>query len=556
MAPPVTLHTDAGGHPLPAEASGPKTRSPLRPLVLECELAHYPDKAFVKQLISNLVHGCAVGYNGPQFAANAKHLSSALQHPSIINESLKKEIEAGRILGPFTDPPLPNLRCSGLGAIPKQDGGWRIIYHLSAPPGSSINDFIDPNSYSLSYCSVDEAYTIINKLGTGALLSKIDLKNAFRLIPVRQADWNLLGIHWKDKYYIDTCLPFELRSAPFLFNQLADAIHWILHQQYGVHHLLHYLDDFLTAGPPNSNTCQHNLAHMLSLCNRIGAPIKTEKVEGPTTCITFLGIVLDTITMEASISSERKSSLLSAIRAFSTSKKCTKRELLSIIGKLSFACKVVPAGRIFLRRLIDLSCSVSKLHHHIRITNEARLDLLWWSDFLPSWSGTSMILESQWTLSSAMQLFTDTSGSRGWGAFWSNHWLQSEWSLEQAAQDIVWKELYAIVSAVNTWGHLWSRRKILFHCDNSTVVSIWQKGSTHCKEIMTLVRLLYFCAARYNIHIMITHIAGINNNITDAISRFQMERFRTLAPAAHLQPDLIRALPTLSSVISGINASH
>ena len=80
---------------------------------------------------------------------------------------------------------------------------------------------------------------------------------------------------------IDTCLPFGLRSAPFLFNQLADAIHWILHQQYGVRHLLHYLDDFLTAGPPNSNACHQNLSYMLSLCNRIGTPIKTEKVEGP-----------------------------------------------------------------------------------------------------------------------------------------------------------------------------------------------------------------------------------------------------------------------------------
>ena len=58
---------------------------------------------------------------------------------------------------------------------------------------------------------------------------------------------------------------------------------------------------------------------------------------------------------------------------------------------------------------------------------------------------------------------------------------------------------------------------------------------------MCLVRLLYFCAACYNIHIMITHIA-------DAISRFQMECFRTLAPAAYLQPDPIWALPTLSSV--------
>ena len=72
---------------------------------------------------------------------------------------------------------------------------------------------------------------------------------------------------------------------------------------------------------------------------------------------------------------------------------------------------------------------------------------------------------------------------------------------------------------------------------------------------MALVRLLYFCATHHNIHIMITHIAGINNNIADAISRFQMERFRTLAPAANLQPDPIRALPTLTSANCRTNAS-
>ena len=59
-------------------------------------------------------------------------------------------------------------------------------------------------------------------------MAKIDLKDAFRLIPVRPKDWNLLGIHWKKQYYIDTCLPFGLRSAPLLFNQLSTAIHWIL----------------------------------------------------------------------------------------------------------------------------------------------------------------------------------------------------------------------------------------------------------------------------------------------------------------------------------------
>jgi len=85
-----------------------------------------------------------------------------------------------------------------------------IIYHLSAPTNNSINDFIDPEHYSLSYCTIDDAYEILNKLGPGALMSKIDLKNAFRLIPVREEDWNLLGICWRDAFYIDTCLPFGL----------------------------------------------------------------------------------------------------------------------------------------------------------------------------------------------------------------------------------------------------------------------------------------------------------------------------------------------------------
>ena len=226
MAPQTTLPTNAmGSPPHLTEVSRPGSRTPLQPLVIKWELVKHHDKAFVEQLIKDLVHGCSIGYHGPQFPATAKHLSSALQHTSIIDESLKKETETGCILGPFDSPPLPNLWCSGLGAIPKHDGGWRIIYHLSAPTGSSINDFFDANTYTLTYCTVDDAYTIINKLGLGALLSKIDLKNAFRLMPVRQEDWNLLGIHWKSKYYIDTCLPFGLRSAPFLFNRLADAIH-------------------------------------------------------------------------------------------------------------------------------------------------------------------------------------------------------------------------------------------------------------------------------------------------------------------------------------------
>ena len=315
--------------------------------------------------------------------------------------------------------------------VPKQDGGWRTIYHLSAPLGKSINDFINPDTYTLTYCSVDDAFAIVNLLGPGTLLSKIDLKNAFRLIPVRQADWNLLGICWQGKYYIDTCLPFGWRSAPYIFNRLATAIHWILQNNYNVQFILHYLDDFLTAGREE-------------------------------------------------------------LQSFSTRKKCTKRQLLSLIGKLSFACKVVPAGRIFLHRLIDLSMTVKCPHHRIRISQEAQRDIICWQDFLPTWSGSSLILNTHWTISPSMNLYTDASGSEGWGAFWSGRWLQSHWSPAQLVKPILWKELFAIVNAVNTWGQQWAKQKILFHCDNEAVVEIWCKGSTRDPETMALVRLLYF----------------------------------------------------------------
>ena len=99
--------------------------------------------------------------------------------------------------------------------------------------------------------------------------------------------------------------------------------------------------------------------------------------------------------------------------------KCTKCELLSLIRKLTFSCKILPASRIFLHRLIDLTTTVKHLCHHIRITTNVRLDMRWWLDFLPSWSGKTLILESYWTPSTMMQLSTDVSGTISWGAYWS-----------------------------------------------------------------------------------------------------------------------------------------
>ena len=155
---------------------------------------------------------------------------------------------------------LQRTYISRFGVIPKshQPDKWRLIVDLSHPTGKSVNDGIPKSLCSMSYITTDHAISTILALGRGTLLAKIDVKSAFRLIPVNPSDRHLLAMKWRDNIYVDTCLPFGLRSAPKLFNIMADLLAWILEQQ-GVSTLMHYLDDFLTMGHPHTPECQHNL---------------------------------------------------------------------------------------------------------------------------------------------------------------------------------------------------------------------------------------------------------------------------------------------------------
>ena len=102
------------------------------------ELSDHPDAAWVKRLLHGIEHGVNLGYHGPRCHRIAKNLTSAFQHPHIIDKEIQKEVDLGRILGPYTSPPIPSLQCSGVGVVSKKSGGWRMIMHLSAPPDRSI----------------------------------------------------------------------------------------------------------------------------------------------------------------------------------------------------------------------------------------------------------------------------------------------------------------------------------------------------------------------------------------------------------------------------------
>ena len=267
----------------------------------------------------------------------------------------------------------------------------------------------------------------------------------------------------------------------------------------------------------------------------LGVQVKPEKHTSPTTGITFLGIEQDTVAQIARVPQDKLSPLFADLHKFHSRHKCTKQELLSLIGRLSFAAKVIPAGRMFLRRLIEASTTVTSLHYHLHITKPIRADLDWWLTFASQWNGKAFFLDHDWTPSPAFQLFTDAS-QLGYGCYWRGHWLYGPWSRQQAARDIQWKELFAILVAATTWASHWRRKRLLVHCDNQTVVDICRTGTLKNTDLMRLICTLFFMAARHNFTLLINHIPGVDNSVADALSRLQFHRFCQLAPEADSEP--------------------
>ena len=400
-----------------------QVQTPLKAQAWERALASHPDRAFARYLLRGMREGFRIGFNRTsRLHASSRNMLSAREHPEAVYAYLSKERAAGRLLGPFTAADrvtLPPLHVNRFGVIPKghNTGRWRLITDLSHPPDVSVNDGIDPELCSLSYISVDHVARVAASYPRGALLAKVDIESAYRLVPVHPLDRPLLAMEWDGHIYLDPMLPFGLRSAPKVFNALADGLEWYLHTQ-GIRHIFHYLDDFVIVAPPQSQECATALSILTRVCADLGVPLAEHKRDGPTTCLTFLGIEVDTAASQLRLPQDKLSRLTSLLEEWGDRKVCERRELESLIGTLHHACKVVRSGRSFLRRMIDLLKGTKHRHpcrpHPIRLNKAFRSDLAWWRAFVRRWNGISFLPPPP-TLP-RLHMASDASGS--WGVVW------------------------------------------------------------------------------------------------------------------------------------------
>ena len=514
-------------------------------------MKEHPDQTFVSYLCNGLSDGFDTLVPSVTLPnKECKNLLSARRNPSDVQDLIEKECSKGYLYGPFDKPPFDNFRVSPLGlAIGKYSGKKRLIVDLSSPHDdpfhSSINGLIDKDSCSLTYVKLDDAIKAIQHCGQGALLCKMDIADAFKQLPIKSSQWPLFCVKWNHMYYVYVRLVFGCRSSPKIFDTLSQAISWIASHNYGIETIFHLLDDFLTVDKSDLCTGLRTKALLDLIFAILKVPLSHHKCIGPSCCLEYLGIILDSERMEARLPLNKVQRIIKFIEELLAKPACTKLELLQLLGHFNFASRVIIPGRTFVSYLIHLSTTVKELWNQVRLDKSCRDDLKMWLRFLQGWNGVSLFYDSMFTCASDMTLYTDAS-LLGFGGVFKNRWFYSFWPMKIPSVDgedlsMAFRELYPIVVAAVLWGKEWTCRRIMFMCDNSATVCILHKGRSKCLAIMKLMRTLTWTAAVNNFSFSAQHLPSKENAIADSLSRLLLQTFLKLHPTANKEPDVCPA---------------
>ena len=406
---------------------------------------------------------------------------------------------------------------SALGAIPKPDSpDVRLIHDCSRPQGRALNDYMSTRSFKFQ--TLDDA---IQLLRPNYFMAKIDLRHAYRSVPIHPSNFPATGLHWHFDgdddvtYFYDTRLPFGAKSSPEIFHRLTQSVRRMMSRR-GFNSVVVYLDDFLVIAPTRE-ACQLAFTTLLQLLQDLGFSISWHKVLGPTQNLVFLGVELDTKQCTMSLPSSKLQDLHQLTSSFLTKRRATKTQLQQLAGKLNWACRVVYGGRTFLRRILDMMNSLSSPTAKARLSTDFYEDIKWWNSFLQVFNGQRPFLSRQ----PITDVDTDACQLAA-GAYYRGDWLYHHFRLDSppcAGLHINHKEVLAQVFAAFRWGHLWKNHHVIIHCDNVAAVHIINKGTTAHPLVMFFLRQLFWLSVIHNFRFTAVHIKGDLNTIADSVSR-------------------------------------
>ena len=217
-----------------------------------------------------------------------------------------------------------------------------------------MNDGIPRNTYldtdfSLYLPGIDRLREFIIAKGKGCLIYKKDLKRAYRQFPIDPKDYKYLGFQWDGQIYFDIRCPFGLRSSALICQRSTKAVIYTFTNEGFTADV--YLDDFYGAEQPH--IAQKAFTRLGQLFDELGLQASPEKDCKPSTEMVCLGILPNTESMTFSIPKDRIQELRDELQLWLSMSHFKKRQLQSLLGKLSFVAACVKPGRIFMSRLLN-----------------------------------------------------------------------------------------------------------------------------------------------------------------------------------------------------------
>ena len=509
-------------------------------------LHRYPGAQFVNRLCDGIDWGRSFSFTGdrtkPVFCHNR---FKALIYHKELDTKIEQEREQGFRFGPFrcpegTPPPLFNLKCHPRSAaIKKFSHKIRLVVDMSSPyDGTSVNA-VCPD-IELHYVKLDNAASVLKKLGQGTLLLKFDVTAAYKQIRLIIDDWCLQGEMYKRNgvtcFDISTAANFGAKSSGFLWEEYGSALEFVLRWSVPMDAIMRYVDDYLVMIRPHAHlTSTERLTvaqtQIITMAKRLGVTL--DKFDSGT-CLEFLGITIDTDAMCFRVPQQKKTHILAELAQWSTKSSCRKRELDSLIGYLQFITRVIPWGRAFLGRCIRISCSKTHPNHHIRLNNEFRLDVKWWQSVLPTWSGISFFYDDDWLEPPEFEVDASLLGH---GCYNFPHYYSEPWSpseLAEAARDrresMPFLELLAIAKACATFCHDWSGKRVLCRSDCEPASFALTNKYSRVPQMQRLIRVIGVLALHSNFDIRVKHITTLHNIRADPLSRLDIPSFAQVEP--------------------------
>ena len=483
-----------------------------------------------------------------------------------VEQTLQEEIAEGNYV---ITPNRPTI-VSALSAVPKVGSQeLRLIHDCSMPVGRGVNSYV-PSLDKFHFQTIDDAVKLVD---TEYYLAKIDLRHAYRSVPIHPSNYPATGLKWtfsgdnSPTYLYDTRLCFGGRRSPGIFHRLTQSVKRMMHRK-GFQGVFVYLDDFLIVSP-SQEECELAFTTLRELLLDLGFQISPSKVVPPCQQLTFLGIVFDTRAMELSLPQSKLDETRVLINTFLARKRASKRQLQQLAGKLNWACRVVHGGRTFLRRILDSLNSLRSASAKFRFTPEFRKDLFWWQSFLAVFNGKRLLHSKVPIADVETDASQDAVGSYFRGD-WEYSFLPADAPLV-APLHINIKEAFAIYLAVRRWGPQWANHHVIIHCDNQAAVAMINKGTTANPIVMSWLRHLFWLSAIHNFRLTAVYVPGIDNIRADRISRMHngvallqlYSEFCRYTPSHHVSNELLvnhmspnSALFLCSRFCTGLQGAH